>query len=382
MDILNNELLETYRLTEATKHFMTKIEREKKFELCSLLVKNNHREYAKRFWELDLNLVSAAKEPKFVAAISFDEATVYLSDAFFNGDPKIFEQLDTVMRHELAHNLMMHQIRMMHVFKKAFEKDNPEEAYEQLKYSASMHELLNWLEDFEISNKRYTAADKELARAIKLNGRTIHGLVTEDHRDNWLDMSLESMYAQLSTELAKINSELRNNPAWQPVKPGTVDEYDELSYKSALMINGYMNPDTYSVLGQMGISLQDIEADSGDFSKAPPVVKRVLKTVYDAFKTFKDDGRQAEVKQVLKDIADTAPEERVDIIIPSTGDKVTTLYSADFKILVSNLLKKIIEEPIKLSQAFVDAWTKVMEIVAPEDLSNDQLTDLLNKITS
>ena len=385
MDILNDTLLETFRLTEATKHFMTKREREKKFELCTLLIKNNHREYAKRFWELDLNLVDANKEPNFIAAISFDDATVYLSDAFFNGDPKIFAQLDTVMRHELAHNLMMHQIRMMHVFKKAFEKNNPEEAYAQIKYSASMHELLNWIEDFEISNKRYTAADKELARALKLNGRVINGLVTEDHRAGWMDMSLETMYTQLSAELVQINTELRNNPAWQPIKkkanPSDPDEFDNLSYKGALMIDGYMNTDTYSILDQMGITLQDIENDSGDFSKAPEVMKRVLKTVYTAFKSFKDDGRQAEVKQVLKDIAATAPEESVDIIIPSTGEVVTTLYSADFKILVSNLLKKIIEEPIKLSPAFVDAWTKVMEIVAPENLSDEQLADLINKIT-
>ena len=109
MDILNNKLLETFRLTEASKHFMTKREREKKYELCSLLVKNNHREYAKRFWELDLNLVDATKETNFIAAISFDDATVYLSDAFFNGDPKIFEQLDKKLDELKAFEPMEHK---------------------------------------------------------------------------------------------------------------------------------------------------------------------------------------------------------------------------------------------------------------------------------
>lgn len=388
--IINNEFtkeLQESRLTEAVKHFMTKHEREVRYDLCALLIKNNHRQYAKRFWELDLNLVDSTKDPRFIAAISFDEATVYISDAFLKGGDEIFAQLDTILRHELAHNLMMHQIRLMHVFKQAFAKYDPEAAYEQIKYSASLHELLNWIEDFEISNERYSAADKKLARELKLNGRTIQGLVTEDHRAGWANMSLETMYHQLSSELATINSELRNNPNWQPPlrqkqNPTDPDEIDSLSYKSAKLIYDYLDTSAYSDLDAYGITLQDIEDDTGDFVDCPPVLKRVLKAVYEAFKTFKTEHRQGEVKQVLDAIAATGPEEKVDIVIPSTNQKVVSLYSADFKALVSNLLKKIIEEPIKLPQAFIDAWTKVMEIVAPEELDNDALDDIIMQLNN
>ena len=58
---------------------------------------------------------------------SFDEATVFISDGFLGSGQGIFNQLDVLLRHELAHNLMMHQIRLMYVFKKlhASDPDNP-----------------------------------------------------------------------------------------------------------------------------------------------------------------------------------------------------------------------------------------------------------------
>jgi hypothetical protein len=375
--ILKNALTEA-KILEGFKHFMTKREQEVRYDICRLLIKNNHRRYAERFWELDLNLVDSAKDPGFIAAISFDEATVYISDAFLKGGAEIFNQLDMVLRHELAHNLMMHQIRMMHVFKQSFAKNNPDEAYEQIKYSANLHELLNWLEDFEISNERYSAADKQVARALKLNGRVISGLVTEDHRE-WSTMSLETMYKNWSDELAKINNELRSNPNWQPTKPNS-SAIDNLTYKSAKLIYDYLDTEAYSILDEYGITLEDIENDTGDFSEIPAVLKRVLKNVYKAFKTFKEDGKQNDVKKVLATIAATAPEEPVDIIRPDTGEVVETLYSADFKALVSNLLKKIIEEPVQLSQAYVDAWTKIMEIVAPQEPSEEELLQILSAL--
>ena len=83
---------------------------------------------------------------------------------------------------------------------------------------------------------------------------------------------------------------------------------------------------------------------------------------------------------MLEYIAASEPEAPVAVLNPDTGTKVATLYTADFKALVANLLKKIIEEPVKLSQSFVDAWTKVMQIVPPENLSNEDLLDLIDKI--
>ena len=108
-------------------------------------------------------------------------------------------------------------------------------------------------------------------------------------------------------------------------------------------------------------------------------VFKVAKLVYDVdFRTY--DLLFKNPNKALEAIAATAPDEQMDILHPDSGIKIATLYTADFKALVSNVLKKIIEEPIKLSQAFVDAWTKVMKIVPPENLSNEDLQELIDRI--
>jgi hypothetical protein len=373
---------ETKRLLTEAKHFMTREEEKAKFDICKLLLQNNHRKYAERLSDpnLSLNLVDSTKDPKFIAAISFEEATVFVSDAFFKGGPAIFNQLDTVMRHELAHNLMMHQIRLMHVFKTLHANDDPDGAYEQIKYSWNLHTLLNWIEDFEISNERYSNRDKEIARELKLGGRTIHGLVTEDHRGGWVDMSLESMYKELRAEVIKINSSIRSDPNWQPLN--SKGDIDGLSYESASMIFNYYDPDTYSNLAAYGISLDEIANESGEFKKLPDVTKKIAKLYYEAFKDFgTDDDKVEKIKGILKQIAATGPDDSITINHPDTGAKIGTLYTADFKALVSDILKKIIEKPIKLSQDFVDAWTKVMQIVGPQKLSNDELDAIMRELT-
>ena len=377
---------ETKKILTEAKHFMTPEEERVKYNICKLLLQNNHRKYAERLSDrnLALNLVDSTKDPGFIASISFEEATIFISDAFLKGGPGIFNQLDTVMRHELAHNLMMHQIRMMHVFKTIHANDDPDGAYEQIKYSWNLHRLLNWIEDFEISNERYSNADKKIARELKLNGRTIHGLVTEDHRGGWVDKSLESMYKALAAEVEQINDSIRNNPLWQPVD--SKGKVDSLSYESASMISKYYDPDSYSNLAaysENGVSLDDIANDSGDFKDFPDVIKKVAKTFYDAFKDYGTDSDKIEkVKTVLKQIAASKPDEKVVINHPDTGNKVGVLYTADFKALVSDILKKIIEKPIKLSPAYVDAWTQIMEIVGPEGLSNDELDALIMGLTT
>ena len=113
--LINRALLES---SDITRHFMTDRERKVKKALCQLLIDKGHRKYAERFWKLDFNIIDSKKHPDFTAAISFDEATVFISDGFLGSGEGIFNQLDVLLRHELAHNLMMHQIRLMYVFKK------------------------------------------------------------------------------------------------------------------------------------------------------------------------------------------------------------------------------------------------------------------------
>lgn len=174
-----NKILEAQK-----KEFMSKKEQKLKKRLIELLRDDGkghkYPKFAKRLEDFDVNIVYLADDPNFTAAISFDEGKIYISEGFLQNE-ELFYQLNVIMRHELAHNLMMHQIRMLNKFKKE-KADDPEYA-EHLSNSRSLHELINWLEDFEISNKRYTDEDKKIVRNIILNGKLINGLVTEEDRE-------------------------------------------------------------------------------------------------------------------------------------------------------------------------------------------------------
>ena len=108
-----NKLLEAVLV----KHFMTPHEIALRKRLEALLKDDgkghHHAKYAERLSKFDINIVPVKDDPEFTAAISFDEGVIYISEGFLT-DKALFFQLNVLMRHELAHNLLMHQIRMMH----------------------------------------------------------------------------------------------------------------------------------------------------------------------------------------------------------------------------------------------------------------------------
>lgn len=99
------------------KHFMTPREITLRKKLIALLKDDgkghHHAKYAERLSKFDVNIVPVKENPDFTAAISFDDGVIYISEGFLV-DESLFFQLNVLMRHELAHNLLMHQIRMMH----------------------------------------------------------------------------------------------------------------------------------------------------------------------------------------------------------------------------------------------------------------------------
>ena len=116
-----NKILEAQK-----KEFMSKKEQKLKKRLIELLKDDGkgHRypKFAKRLEAFDVNIVYLSDDPNFTAAISFDEGKIYISEGFLQNE-ELFYQLNVLMRHELAHNLMMHQIRMLNKFKKEIADD-------------------------------------------------------------------------------------------------------------------------------------------------------------------------------------------------------------------------------------------------------------------
>lgn len=383
---INRALLES---SDITRHFMTDRERKVKKALCQLLINKGHRKYAERFWKFDFNIVDSKKHPEFTAAISFDEATVFISDGFLGTSEAIFNQLDVLLRHELAHNLMMHQIRLMHVFKR-LHKNNPDEAYEHISYSASLHHLLNIIEDFEISNKRYTDADKKIVKAMSLNGRVISGLITEEHRQGWAKMPLEAMYAELSSELIAINSAIRSDPNWRPTKNGNYwDDPDQIKIEAAKIISSYTN-----VMKPSGIRAPiDVFIKSKIFNRYADIYKKLITTIYEAFKDFDTAAEKQRLLDIVTAIAGTGPQETFDIVNPATAEVVITLYTPEDKLLANEVLKNlggnINYDPLKFnvkrktnSQDYKDAWNKVVSKLDKKQFDNETLGQVLAAINN
>lgn len=378
---INRALLESSAIT---RHFMTDRERKVKKALCQLLINKGHRKYAERFWKFDFNIIDSKKHPDFTAAISFDEATVFISDGFLGTSEAIFNQLDVLLRHELAHNLMMHQIRLMHVFKRLHAND-PDEAYKHISYSASLHNILNIIEDFEISNKRYTSADKKIVKAMTLNGRVISGLITEEHRQNWATMPLEAMYNELSNELIAINSAIRSDPDWHPTKSGySYGEIDQIKFEGAKIISSYSN-----IMKPSGIRAPiDVFIKSKIFNKYADIYKKLITTIYEAFKDFGTDTEKQQLLDIVQEIAATSPQETFDITDPKTGEVIITLYTPEDKLLANEVLKNlggnINYDPLKFnikrktnSQDYKDAWNKVVSTLDKKQYDDDTLNQVL-----
>jgi hypothetical protein len=380
---INRALLES---SDIARHFMTDRERKLKKALCQLLIDKGHRKYAERFWKLDFNIIDSKKHPDFTAAISFDDATVFISDGFLGSGQGIFNQLDVLLRHELAHNLMMHQIRLMYVFKKLHAND-PDNAYEHIKYSASLHEILNIIEDFEISNKRYTSEDKKIVRAMMLNGQVIGGLVTEDHRQAWANMSVEAMYDELSKELIQINSDIRSNPSWAPIKDGTYAQIDMIKLKGRDMIARYQD-----YMGPSAIRAPlDIFIKSKVFGKYAKIYQELITAIYNGLKNLTSDAEKQSILDIVKDISLTDPQETFDVLHPVTGEVLCTLYTPEDKVLACAALKNLGDninyDPLRFnikkktnSKEYKDAWNTIVKTLDKKQFDDETLKQLRDAI--
>lgn len=379
---INRALLES---SDIARHFMTDRERKLKKALCQLLIDKGHRKYAERFWKLDFNIIDSQKHPDFTAAISFDEATVFISDGFLGSGQGIFNQLDVLLRHELAHNLMMHQIRLMYVFKKLHASD-PDNAYEHIKYSMSLHEILNIIEDFEISNKRYSAEDKKIVKNMQLNGRVIGGLVTEDHR-GWDKLSLEAMYDELSKELIQINSDIRSDPSWAPIKDGTYNQVDIIKLKGRDMIEKYRDCMSPSAIR----APLDVFIKSKIFGKYAKIYQQLITAIYNGLKDLTSDSEKQSILDIVQKMSLTGPQEAFDIVHPITGEVICTTYTPEDKVLAGATLKNlggnINYNPLKFnvkrktnSKEYKDAWNAIVKALDKSQFDDTTLQQIRSTI--
>jgi len=165
---------------------------------------HHHAKFAERLKDFDVKIVALKDDPEMTAAMDFEDGIIYISEGFLLHKSTFF-QLNLLLRHEIGHYLLQHQLKMMREFTKRY----GDRGYAHIKLSKLIHDLTNVLADYEISNKIYLDdGDKELAQHLVLNGKVISGLVTELEHKDWMGLSLVEMYEASTKEIEELHERI------------------------------------------------------------------------------------------------------------------------------------------------------------------------------
>jgi hypothetical protein len=370
------------KIREATaREVSTKRERILKKKLIALLRDDGkghkHAKYAERLEDFIIKIVPFDEDPSMTAAVNFDEATIYISDGFLK-DPETFYQLNVLMRHELAHYLMQHQIRMMH---KIIEKYG-EEGATRISMSQSLHRLMNIIEDFEISNTRYSAADKIVVKNMLLNGKVISGLITEQIRGSWEKLNALQMFDKLSEEIEGLQESILAR--WQALDLNAVGESNDYMHHNIKNTLYYIDTKAQTnFLGSIEKYLKDralyhfFPFDRQDsmgriipcivkYSSLPDVYQNIIKDIFDTItKGYQDASgntigyTKQIVKNFIESIAKTSILQTITLTVPDTNTEFLTLYTPEEKLIAIDTLKALLPT-LELRQTWYDKVTRVM----------------------
>lgn len=172
---------------------MTPLEQSAKNQISDILNKQGYPTYSKLLDKLDVKLIDTSKTPDDVAYLVPSQATIYIN-------PNLnINQVSTIIRHEILHEYLTHMAR--------------EEAYRgrDPKNKTLPHILANIAGDYEISNRGYTDADKQVVRNLTINGKMLRGLVTEDDHPGWENKTFEEMLDLLQDDKDQDLSNILND---------------------------------------------------------------------------------------------------------------------------------------------------------------------------
>lgn len=375
------------RIVEAApREVMTKREKALKKKLIALLRDDGkghrHAKYAERLEDFIVKIVSIEDDPRMTAAVNFQEITIYISEGFLT-DPKTFYQLNVLMRHELAHYLMQHQIRMMDKLISKYGKSGAT----RISMSPSIHSLLNIIEDFEISNKRYSPEDKLIVKNMVLNFKTIGGLVTEEIRKDWQNLSVIEMYDLLSEEITRIQNQLRWS--WNyTADVAEIGEQDKDWLKRSIRDTAYFyakEKATTNFLGPIdkfiaGKALYHfIPFDSIDnkgrvkpcilkFNSLPTEYQELITSIYNEVNnTNSNVENQAaqtiylkdNIRQLIQQVVKSSPFEVVTLKSPLSNKEIVKVYTPEEKFIVADVLRAILPT-LELYKTWLEKVKKVL----------------------
>ena len=168
---------------------MTSREALAKQELTKFLQQQGYATYAKLLNMFHLNLT---QDPRVLGYMEPEKGRIVLNSSVD------IDRVALIARHEILHFYLKHHERTL---KKMAEMkgldpnkldDMSVKEIEEAVYG-DPDRLDNWATDFDISNQGYTDKDKAIVRSL-------HGLVTEDFHEDWVDLTMEEMYEKLLDE--------------------------------------------------------------------------------------------------------------------------------------------------------------------------------------
>ena len=330
-----------------------------------------HALYAKRFQNFILKIVPLeVTEPEpFTACVVFEQNVIYVGEGFLIDDKKCY-QLNVIIRHEMAHILLRHQIRMMH--------EIGELPYSRVRMSQSIQELINIIADFEISNRKYTSEDKKTIAHLYLNGKAITGLVTEMHREEWLKLSIEEMYHKLLEELKLISTDIKTYglDSLTYTKTGKkLRDNDNITHAGVSALQYYTDTKTPSVIWT---PIDEYFKKSKQFDQ---IAQSWRDIVLETYSTIKDYSKE-KLEELLNKIAASGLVEPIEI------SKALTVFIPEEKFWVVQVIKnllgnarprpKVTIKKAEHSAEYKKAYNTIIGSCGHRSLcDNDQLNELI-----
>lgn len=339
---------------------------------------HHHAKYADRFEDYFVNIVDLDTDPDFTAAINFDEGIIYVGEGFI-ADPTLFYQMNVLMRHELAHALLMHSTRMMRVFKKKF----GDKIAEHFRFDSSIHTLLNIIEDFEISNRVYTDDDLLIIRGMRNIIKTVCGLVTQDIRPDWKTMSLERMYDALSEEM-EANDNLVKDLQDEEELMWIQDKDEDFINRNIKSLYSYKIPYDYTTIN---MPLDQFIDESETFPQMPKTLQDLAVAFNDLYKNF-DKKNKSEADKLRSEIALIRKSRPLDTVKLNNGIEVYTPTEKWFAIdIMKNILGEVDENKyvIKVkksekSDEYVELFNYIIDTYDKDDVTTAELYMMLNNL--
>lgn len=371
---------------------------------------HRHAKFAERFKAFSFKFVSeryAAQEAGGAPAwINFENRTIYIQKILLNPIPeelggvrRVYDQLSVILRHELIHALLRHQIRMLEKLKQA----HGDELADALNKDASLHDLENIIADWEISDRGYDRNDANIMKRLLLNGEEVEALVVAIDHPDWVSMSLEEMYDELVKHINELNNTLNNilKAATNTTTELTPAEVDAMDYQlkqlpdktldrpiAGAKMRYAVNKHTNSVLMMPVYEFIKTKFFKRLESHLPNLAK-IIRKLSDNYKQEID--RVGDKKAVDKQIHDNYYSEAVDAIInssvaeavnitdPITGELLGKIQSPEEKRIMIDVLKECAGLTVWLNP--YEQWFKFMDEFKREDLySIDDLKKALDAL--